>query len=178
MERVFVSQLPVEGALAGGNFGMSSDLKETSQPLRKLLRLIQADSGQSLSELAERAGMSQSSTWRRLQELEADGVIRKRVALLDPGKLDLKLCIIAHVTLEDHHDEAIAAFSAVVRDRPEIMECYALSGTFDYMLKIRANDVDSYDAFMTRYLMRNPHVRTVVSSFVLRELKSTTELPI
>ena len=65
-----------------------------------------------------------------------------------------------------------------MRDRPEIMECYALSGTFDYMLKIRANDVESYDAFMTRYLMRNPHVRTVVSSFVLRELKSTTELPI
>lgn len=157
---------------------MSSDLKETSQPLRRLLRLIQADSGQSLSELADRAGMSQSSTWRRLQELEADGVIRKRVALLDPSKLDLKLCIIAHVTLEDHHDEAIASFSAVVRDRPEIMECYALSGTFDYMLKIRANDVDSYDTFMTRYLMRNPHVRTVVSSFVLRELKSTTELPI
>lgn len=157
---------------------MPSELKESSQPLRRLLRLIQADGGQSLAELAEKAGMSQSSAWRRLQELEADGVIRKRVALLDPAKLDLKLCIIAHVTLEDHHDEAIASFSAVVRDRPEIMECYALSGTFDYMLKIRATDVESYDAFMTRYLMRNPHVRTVVSSFVLRELKSTTELPI
>nr|WP_274427247.1 Lrp/AsnC family transcriptional regulator [Chelativorans sp. YIM 93263] len=153
-------------------------MNERFQPLRRLLRLIQSDSDQSLAELAEQAGMSQSSAWRRLQELEAEGVIRKRVALLDPARLNLKLCIIAHVTLEYHHDEALASFSAVVRDRPEIMECYALSGTFDYMLKIRAVDVESYEAFMTRYLMRNPHVRTVVSSFVLRELKSTTELPI
>jgi DNA-binding Lrp family transcriptional regulator len=66
----------------------------------------------------------------------------------------------------------------VVLERPEIMECYALSGAFDYMLKIRARDVESYEAFMTRYLMRNPHVRTVVSSFVLRELKFSTELPL
>lgn len=153
-------------------------MKETLKVARKLLQLVQAGGGSSLAELAEKAGMSQSTAWRKIQELEADGVIRKRVALLDPAKLDLKLCIIAHVTLEDHHEEAIEAFANVVRDRPEIMECYALSGTFDYMLKIRAADVEAYEAFMTRHLMRNPHVRNVVSSFVLRELKSTTELPI
>ena len=153
-------------------------MKENLQAARKLLRLVQAGDGSSLADLAEKAGMSQSTAWRKVQELEAEGVIRKRVALLDPAKLDLKLCIVAHVTLEDHHEEAIEAFAAVVRDRPEIMECYALSGTFDYMLKIRARDVEAYEAFMTRHLMRNPHVRNVVSSFVLRELKSTTELPI
>ncbi|MEX2691064.1 Lrp/AsnC family transcriptional regulator [Rhizobium mongolense] len=153
-------------------------MKENLKAARKLLQLVQAGSSLSLAELAEKAGMSQSTAWRKMQELETEGVIRKRVALLDPAKLDLKLCIIAHVTLEDHHEEAIEAFAAVVRDRPEIMECYALSGTFDYMLKIRARDVEAYEAFMTRYLMRNPHVRNVVSSFVLRELKSTTELPI
>ncbi|MBB4273884.1 Lrp/AsnC family transcriptional regulator [Rhizobium mongolense] len=153
-------------------------MKENLKAARKLLQLVQSGSSLSLAELAENAGMSQSTAWRKMQELETEGVIRKRVALLDPAKLDLKLCIIAHVTLEDHHEEAIEAFAAVVRDRPEIMECYALSGTFDYMLKIRARDVEAYEAFMTRYLMRNPHVRNVVSSFVLRELKSTTELPI
>ncbi|APO67131.1 Lrp/AsnC family transcriptional regulator [Rhizobium mongolense] len=153
-------------------------MKENLKAARKLLQLVQAGSTLSLAELAEKAGMSQSTAWRKMQELETEGVIRKRVALLDPAKLDLKLCIIAHVTLEDHHEEAIEAFAAAVRDRPEIMECYALSGTFDYMLKIRARDVEAYEAFMTRYLMRNPHVRNVVSSFVLRELKSTTELPI
>ncbi|CAN7255184.1 Lrp/AsnC family transcriptional regulator [Neorhizobium sp. LjRoot104] len=153
-------------------------MKENLQAARKLLQLVQAGDGSSLADLAEKAGMSQSTAWRKIQELEAEGVIRKRVALLDPAKLDLKLCIVAHVTLEDHHEEAIEAFAAVVRDRPEIMECYALSGTFDYMLKIRARDVEAYEAFMTRHLMRNPHVRNVVSSFVLRELKSTTELPI
>ncbi|UVC08177.1 Lrp/AsnC family transcriptional regulator [Rhizobium sp. TH2] len=153
-------------------------MKETGIADRKLLQLVQGDASLSLAELAERAGMSQSSAWRKIQEMEADGVIRKRVTLLDPRKLDLKLCVIAHVTLDDHHEEAVASFAAVVAERPEIMECYALSGTFDYMLKIRATDVESYDAFMTRYLMRNPHVRTVVSSFVLRELKFSTELPI
>lgn len=153
-------------------------MKETRNNERKLLQLVQADSSLSLSELADRAGMSQSSAWRKIQDLEADGIIRKRVTLLDAKKLDLKLCVIAHVTLEDHHEEAVASFAQVVQERPEIMECYALSGTFDYMLKIRARDVESYDVFMTRYLMRNPHVRTVVSSFVLRELKFSTELPI
>lgn len=153
-------------------------MKETGIAERKLLQLVQADGSLSLAELAEKAGMSQSSAWRKIQDLEADGIIRKRVTLLDPRKLDLKLCVIAHVTLEDHHEEAVASFAHVVQERPEIMECYALSGTFDYMLKIRASDVESYDAFMTRYLMRNPHVRTVVSSFVLRELKFSTELPL
>ena len=153
-------------------------MKETGTADRKLLQLVQADSSLSLAELAERTGMSQSSAWRKIQDLESEGVIRKRVTLLDPRKLDLKLCVIAHVTLEDHHEEAVASFAAVVAERPEIMECHALSGTFDYMLKIRASDVESYDAFMTRHLMRNPHVRTVVSSFVLRELKFSTELPI
>lgn len=153
-------------------------MKETGNAERRLLQLVQTDASLSLSELAKRAGMSQSTAWRKLQDLEADGVILRRVTLLDPRKLDLKLCVIAHVTLEDHHEEAVEAFASVVRERPEIMECHALSGSFDYMLKIRASDVETYDAFMTRYLMRNPHVRTVVSSFVLRELKSSTELPI
>ncbi|KQY19564.1 Lrp/AsnC family transcriptional regulator [Rhizobium sp. Root482] len=153
-------------------------MKEIVKPHRELLKLIQADASLSLAELAEKAGMSQSSAWRKLQELDADGTIRRRVTLLDPGKLDLRLCVIAHVTLEDHHEEAVASFAAVVEERPEIMECYALSGAFDYMLKIRASDVESYEAFMTRHLMRNPHVRTVVSSFVLRELKFSTELPL
>ena len=154
------------------------DMKETGISERKLLRSLLADSSLSLAELSERAGMSQSSAWRKIQDLESEGVIRRRVTLLDPGKLDLKLCVIAHVTLEDHHEEAVASFAAVVAERPEIMECYALSGSFDYMLKIRAKDVESYEAFMTRHLMRNPHVRTVVSSFVLRELKNSTELPL
>ncbi|MCO6185851.1 Lrp/AsnC family transcriptional regulator [Rhizobium sp. L1K21] len=157
---------------------MGQVLKDISQQHLHLLNLVQRDCSLPVGALAEKAGMSQSSAWRKIQELEADGVIRKRVAILDPALLDLRLCVMAQVTLEDHHDEAIASFSALVRDRPEIMECFALSGTFDYMLKIRARDVESYDNFMTRYLLRNPHIRNVVSSFVLRELKSTTELPI
>jgi DNA-binding Lrp family transcriptional regulator len=153
-------------------------MKEPGNFQRKLLQLVQADASLSLAELSDKAGLSQSSAWRKIQELESDGVILKRVTLLDAAKLDLKLCVIAHVTLEDHHEEAVASFASVVLERPEIMECYALSGTFDYMLKIRTGDVESYEAFMTRYIMRNPHVRTVVSSFVLRELKFSTELPI
>ncbi|MCD2181273.1 Lrp/AsnC family transcriptional regulator [Rhizobium sp. GN54] len=153
-------------------------MKEIDQSGLRLLRLLQQDCSLALADLAERAGMSQSTAWRKVQDLEAAGVIRRRVALLDARRLDLKLCVIAHVTLDDHHEEAIESFSAVVRTHPEIMECYALSGAFDYMLKIRAADVESYEAFMTRHLLRNPHVRNVVSSFVLREMKASTELPI
>lgn len=158
--------------------GRAVFVKEIDQAGLRLLRLLQQDCSLALAELAERAGMSQSTAWRKVQELEAAGVIRRRVALLDARQLDLKLCVIAHVTLDDHHEEAIASFSAVVRSHSEIMECYALSGAFDYMLKIRAADVESYEAFMTRHLLRNPHVRNVVSSFVLREMKASTELPI
>lgn len=145
---------------------------------RPLLREIQRDGAASVGKLAERAGMAQSTAWRKLQEFEAEGVIRARVGLLDPKAVGANLCVFATVSLEDHSEKAVREFGSLVGRLPEIMECHALSGTADYILKIRVADVEAYEAFMTHNLLRNPHIRAVVSSFSLKEIKSTTELPI
>lgn len=151
---------------------------EFSDPERALLREIQRDAAASLAELGDRAGMAQSTVWRKLQEFEAAGIVTGRVALLDPRKVGAGLCVFASVSLHDHAEEAVNAFARAVRDYPEIQECYAVSGTADYILKIRVADVEAYEQFMTHRLLRNPHVRSVVSSFALKEIKYATALPL
>ncbi len=149
-----------------------------SDPEIALLREIQRDSAASLADIASRVGMAQSTVWRKLQEFEKAGLIRARVALLDPAKAGAKLCVFAQVTLDSHAEEAVAGFARMVASHPEIMECHAVSGSADYIVKIRVADVEAYEAFMTAHLLRNPHVRGVVSSFSLRQLKHTTALPL
>ncbi|WP_341367202.1 Lrp/AsnC family transcriptional regulator [Yoonia sp. BS5-3] len=151
---------------------------EFSDQERALLRVLQGDAGLSLAELAEAAGMASSTVWRKVQEFEKLGLIRGRVALLDPAKADARLCVFATVRLSDHAEEAIAGFSAVIAAHPEIMEAHAISGSADYILKIRCADVESYERFMTQSLLRSPLVKSVVSSFSLKELKYTTALPL
>lgn len=145
---------------------------------RRLLKEVQRDASLSLAALSERLGMAQSTLWRRVNDLEAIGAITRRVAILDPAKVGVKLCILAQVTLEDHSEEAVAAFTRLVELHAEIQECHKVSGMADYILKIRAADVEAYEAFQTRHLLRSPYVRSVQSSFVLKEVKATTELPL
>lgn len=120
--------------------------------------------------------MAQSTVWRKIQDFEKSGLIRGRVALLDPAKAGAKLCILASVSLKDHTEDAIAAFGRIVRAHDEIQECHKVSGVADYQLKIRVADVEAYEHFMTHTLLRNPHIQSVQSSFVLKEIKSTTEV--
>lgn len=143
-----------------------------------ILREIQQDDSASLSDLGERVGLAQSTVWRRLQDFEKAGVITDRVALLNPRLVGAKLCVFASVSLEDHTEDAVTGFARIVDTHPEILECHALSGSADYILKIRVSDVEEYEAFMTHALLRSPHVRSVVSSFSLKELKHTTALPL
>ena len=145
---------------------------------KSLLREIQRDSALSLGALSDAVGMAQSTVWRKLQEFTAAGVIMRRVALLDPAKLDAKLCVLASISLEDHSEEAVAGFTQMIEHHPEILECHKVSGQADYMLKVRVADVEAYEDFMTRNLLRSPWVRSVQSSFVLKEVKATTELPL
>lgn len=122
--------------------------------------------------------MAQSTVWRRIQEFERAGLITARVALLDPALVSCKLCVLAAITLRDHAEQTVAGFAQLIEGHPEIVECYATSGGADYQLKIRVEDVEAYERFMTHTLLRNEIVSGVQSSFVLKELKSTTELPI
>ena len=151
---------------------------DLSDPDRALLREIQRDSSQSLAQLSERCGMAQSTVWRKLQEFESKGVIMSRVALLDARKVGCKLMVLASITLTDHAEKTVSGFARLIEGHPEIVECLATSGAADYRLKIRVADVEAYEHFMTHTLLRSPFVREVHSSFVLKELKSTTEVPI
>lgn len=152
-------------------------MKFSSQEIA-LLREIQRDSSLSLADLSEKCRMAQSTVWRKLQELEKAGVIHARVALLNPGKIGCKLTVLASVTLENHAEETVKGFAQLIKGHSEIVECLATSGASDYRMKIRVEDVDAYERFMTNTLLRSDYVREVHSSFVLKELKSTTELPL
>tara|TARA_R110002124_G_scaffold78590_1_gene209744 strand:+ start:200 stop:736 length:537 start_codon:yes stop_codon:yes gene_type:complete len=151
------------------------NMKFTDQE-RALLREIQRDSTLSLNALASRCGMAQSTAWRKMQEFERAGLISARVALLNPALAGRKLCVLAHISLADHSAEAIEGFTRMVQLHTDIQECFKVSGTSDYMLKIRVADVEAYEDFMTHNLLRSPYVRSVVSSFVLKEVKATTAL--
>lgn len=151
---------------------------EFSDHERAILREMQADASRPLAELSARTGIAPSTLWRKVNELEAAGVIRARVALLDPAKVGAKLCVLAQISLADHSEASVAGFTALVRRLPEVLECHSLSGQADYMLKVRVRDVEAYEAFMSHNLLRSPFVRAVVSSFVLKEIKATTALPL
>ena len=145
---------------------------------RSILGEIQRDSDQSLAALSERLGIAQSTLWRRMNDLAASGVISRRVAILDPAKVGAGLCVLAQITLEDHAEDTVDGFSRMVELRPEILECHKISGGADYILKVRVADVAAYEDFQTLHLLRSPWVRSVQSSFVLKEVKATTELPL
>ncbi|MFN3642537.1 MAG: Lrp/AsnC family transcriptional regulator [Gemmobacter sp.] len=151
---------------------------EFSEQDRRILRALQRDAAEPLGRLAERLGMAQSTLWRRIQALDASGVIRGRVALLDPGRAGAGMMVLVQVHLSDHSEASVAAFAALVNRCPEILECQAVTGGADYHLKVRVPDVAAYEAFMSRNLLRAPQVRSVTSSIVLREIKATTELPL
>lgn len=149
-----------------------------SDPETKLLQEIQRDSSLSLAELSVRSGMAQSTVWRKLQDFETNGVLRARVALLNPDKIGCKLTVLAAIKLENHMEPTVSGFGTLIESQPEIIECHAVSGDADYRIKIRVADVDAYEKFITNTLLRNGYVRSIESSFVLKELKSTTELPL
>ncbi len=145
---------------------------------REILRALQDDSRQSTQALAERVGLSATPVWRRVKELEDSGVIRRHVALVDREKLGLSLCVLAHVSLLRHGEGAVEAFEAMVRMSPEIVECHAVTGAADYVIKVVAPDMKAYDQFLQAKLFKVPGVASVRSDVVLREVKYETALPV
>jgi DNA-binding Lrp family transcriptional regulator len=144
----------------------------------RILDALQRDARLSSQALAERVGLSTSPCWRRLRKLEKAGVIRAQVALLDPESVGLHVTAIANVTLEDHHPDSVAEFDRIVKGRPEILECYATSGQYDYTLKVICESIVAYDRLLSEHIMRCRAVHQVNTSFVLRSTKNTTALPL
>ncbi|HZP75654.1 MAG TPA: Lrp/AsnC family transcriptional regulator [Pseudolabrys sp.] len=144
---------------------------------RKILAVLQEDASLSVAEIGQRVGLSSTPCWKRIQRLEADGVITKRVALIDPDKLGLGVTVFVSIETGDHSQDWLARFAEVVRAMPEVMEFYRMAGDVDYMLRVVVADIASYDAFYKRLIATIP-LKNVTSRFAMERIKSSTALPI
>ena len=144
----------------------------------RLLDILQRDGALSVADVASRIRLSTTTCWRRIQQLEAAGVIKSRVALLDRHALGLDVTMFAHVKLATTGRDAIAKFEAAIRDRAEVLECYTLTGEWDFLLKIVTRNIKAYEAFYLDYLSRIPCVQSVNSSVAVTVIKESTALPL
>lgn len=145
---------------------------------RRILALLQEDAGLSMAELAERAGLTVSPCWRRVQRLRDEGIIQRQVALLDRRKLGLDTQIFAQVRLTAQGRERIDEFADKIRSFPEVLECYVMMGSTDFLLRVVSTDIHAYEAFFFEKLSRVPGIQEISSMVALSEIKATTALPI
>ncbi|MBB3949525.1 MULTISPECIES: Lrp/AsnC family transcriptional regulator [Aureimonas] len=144
---------------------------------KKILRLLQEDSTLAVADVAKRVGLSTTPCWRRIQKLEEEGVIRRRVAVLDPTKINARVTVFVSVRTATHSVEWLKRFSEVVSEFDEVVEFYRMSGDVDYLLRVVVPDIAAYDAFYKRLIARI-EIRDVSSSFAMEQIKYTTELPL
>ena len=145
---------------------------------RKILRLMQARPDITMSDLAAEVGLSQTPCWRRVKQLEASGVIARRAVLLDARKLGFSVDVFAHLRIGRHDEESLEAFEESVRGHAEIVECFSMSGDSDYLMRIVARSIEDYERFLKKVLLHLPGVTSVNSSFALKPVKVTTDLPV
>lgn len=145
---------------------------------RRILAVLQREGRLTNQELAERVAASASPVWRRVKEMEESGVIRRYAALLDPQAVDVGECVFTQINLEKHNQEMFEHFEAAVKNRPEVLECYAITGDADFLLKIHVGSIRAYDRLLNDFIFRIPGVVHVKSSFTLREIKYDTALPL
>jgi Lrp/AsnC family transcriptional regulator len=145
---------------------------------RRILQELQRNALLTNAELAELVGSSAASCWRRVRHLEAVGVLGPAVRLLNPAALDRNVNVLCNVRVRSHMRESRSAFEDFVRQRPEIIECYSMSGEWDYLLRIVVSDVADYERFLMRTLLDHPSVAGASSHFALSQTKYTTALPL
>lgn len=144
---------------------------------RKILRILQKDASLSMDDIADSVALSRNACWRRIKHLEEIGVIRKRVALLDPPALGLELSAFVLIRTNQHETKWLQAFGEAVRTMPEIVGAHRMSGDLDYVLHVRLENMKAYDQFYQRLIARVP-ISDVSASFVMEDIKETTELPV
>ena len=144
---------------------------------RKILAVVQEDAALSVAEIGQRVGLSSTPCWKRLQKLEAEGVITGRVALIDPDKIGLGITVFVSVETGDHSQEWLKRFAELVSAMPEVMEFYRMAGDVDYMLRVVVADMQSYDVFYKKLIGAVP-LKNVTSRFAMEKIKSVTALPV
>lgn len=151
---------------------------ELDQAERRILAIMQDDATLSVSEIAERAGMSQSPCWRRIQKLRDAGVIKGQVTLLDRRAIGLNTQVFAQVRLNAQGRENIEGFAERIREFPEVLDCYVVMGAIDFLLRIVTTDIDAYERFFFERLSRVPGIQEISSMVALSEIKATTSFPL
>lgn len=144
---------------------------------RKILSLLQKDATTPVAEIGRKVGLSTTPCWRRIQKMEEDGVIRARVAVLDPTKVNAGVTVFVSVRTNEHNDVWMRKFSSVVEDLNEVVEFYRMSGDVDYLLRVVVPDIAAYDAFYKK-LISKIALTDVSSSFAMGQIKYTTALPL
>ena len=152
-------------------------LKLTKQDI-ELLKILQRDATISTATLAERINISQSPCWRRVNRLEQEGVIHERVALLNRDALGMDVVVFATINLTATGRQNLEAFEREIVRHPEVMECYTMTGIWDYMLKIVTKDIRHYETFVRNTLTESPAIRELHSHMAVTEIKNSTHLPL
>ena len=144
---------------------------------RKILRLLQEDATLAVADVAKKVGLSTTPCWRRIQKLEEEGVIKRRVAVLDPERINARVNVFVSIRTSSHSHEWLRRFSEVVQEFPEVVEFYRMSGDVDYLLRVVVPDIAAYDAFYKK-LIGKINLTDVSSSFAMGQIKYTTALPL
>lgn len=140
---------------------------------RKILAILQADCSLAVAEVAARVNLSQTPCWRRIQRLEASGVIERRVALVDPEAVGIGITAFVAIESNDHSKEWLARFRDVLSAMPEVMEVYRMAGDVDYLLRVAVPSMAAYDDFYDRLIDQVP-LKNVTSRFAMERVKFTT----
>ena len=151
---------------------------EIDQADRKILELLQNQPGINATAIGEKIGLSQSACWRRLQRMRDEGLIMEQAVVLDREKVGLTVMVFARVKLNSQGRSNVSEFADAVRTYPEVLDCYVLMGTDDFLLRIVAKDIKAYERFFFERLSQLPGVQEITSSIALSEIKHTSVLPI
>lgn len=143
-----------------------------------ILELLQQNARHTNVTLARRVGLSPSACLRRVKALEEQGYIRSFVTLLDPARIGLAVSVFIQVSLEKKDEASLKGFEKAMSRRPEVMECYLMTGDSDYLLRVIVPDVASFERFLMDYLTKTPGIRMIKSSFTLKQVKYTTAMPV
>ncbi len=144
----------------------------------KILRILQSEPEINIQDIGERVGLSHTPCWRRIRKMQESGLLKGRVWLLDPEKAELDVSIFVFVRLDTHSAEVLERFEAATKTIPEILQCYTMSGEFDYLLRVVVPSVRDYERAVKGKLLKLPNVGLMNSHFALNEIKNTTNLPI
>lgn len=143
---------------------------------KQLLQYLQEDAKQTTKQLSAKLNLSVTAVYERIKKLERNGVIKKYVTLLDKKALNLGFMVFCHVKLTQHTEKNISEFEAEVSGLPEVLECFHVSGEYDYLLKVVVKDMDAFRTFMINKLTSLKHIGSTQSSFNINEVKNTTAI--